>query len=294
MRAAGRGLKCLHAPVRPARVRRASPSLPALALLLSLAPGCQEPAWTPPSSSLAASLGSRPAPGRPGVIEGRLSLSGPPPVLPPLPTSPSVAAVCGSSVPDRSLVVGPEGALGYVVVALADGTEAPAPADPEVPSASLDQTRCSFEPPVSAARAGTALEVRNSDALLHNVDALAGSQRSILNVALPIQGSRVRRPLPGAPGVLQVRCDLHPWMKAAVRTFEHPWFTTTDASGHFRLEVPPGTHSVILWHPRLPGITRTLSVRAGETVRFDYAWAAREVREASWDARPAPASPPGP
>lgn len=233
-----------------------------------------------PTASLAASLGSRPSTGRPGVIEGRLSLSGPLPVLPPLPTSPSAAAVCGPTVPDRSLVVGPEGALGYVVVALADGTEAPAPADPEVPSATLDQTRCVFEPPVSAARAGTALEVRNSDALLHNVDALAGSQRSILNVALPIQGSRVRRPLPVAPGVLQVRCDLHPWMSAAVRTFEHPWFTTTDTSGHFRLEVPPGTHSVILWHPRLPGITRTLSVRAGETVQFDHAWEAREVREA--------------
>jgi plastocyanin len=184
-------------------------------------------------------------------------------------------------VPDRSLVVGPDGALGYVVVALADGTEAPGPAaDPEVPSASLEQTRCTFEPPVSAARAGTALEVRNSDALLHNVDALAGSQRSVLNVALPIQGSRVRRPLPVAPGVLQVRCDLHPWMSAAVRTFEHPWFTTTDASGHFRLEVPPGTHAVILWHPRLPGITRSISVRPGETVQFDYSWAAREVRDA--------------
>ncbi|WP_407753278.1 carboxypeptidase regulatory-like domain-containing protein [Archangium sp.] len=262
-------------------MRCSSPTLSALALLLSLASGCQESAWTPPSSSLAASLGGRPSSGRPGIIQGHLSLSGPPPLLPPLPTSPSVAAVCGPSVPDRSLVVGPDGALGYVVVALADGTEAPPPADPEVPSASLDQTRCTFEPPVSAARAGTALEVRNSDALLHNVDALAGSQRSILNVALPIQGSRVRRPLPVAPGVLQVRCDLHPWMSAAVRTFEHPWFTTTDASGHFRLEVPPGTHAVILWHPRLPGITRSISVRPGETVQFDYSWAAREVREAA-------------
>jgi plastocyanin len=180
-------------------------------------------------------------------------------------------------MPDRSLVVDPHGALSYVVVALADGTVGPEP-DPDASPALLDQRRCAFEPPVLAARAGTSLEVRNQDALLHNVNVLAGSQQPILNVALPLEGSRVRRPLPTAPGILQVRCDLHPWMSAAVRTFEHPWFTTTDASGHFRLEVPAGTHSVILWHPRLPGVSRTVSVRAGQTVRLDYTWAVGEVR----------------
>lgn len=190
-----------------------------------------------------------------------------------------MAAVCGSSVPDRSLVVGPDGALAYVVVALADGTELPVPPPGGTPVAFLDQKRCAFEPPVLAARAGTSLEVRNSDALLHNVNALAGSQRSVLNVALPIEGARVRRLLPAAPGVLQVRCDLHPWVSAAIRTFEHPWFTTTDASGHFRLEVPPGSYSVVLWHPRLPGVSRYLTVRSGETVRLDQTWTVEQVRD---------------
>ncbi|HYO52026.1 carboxypeptidase regulatory-like domain-containing protein [Archangium sp.] len=219
------------------------------------------------------------ASGRPGILEGRVRLSGPLPALPPLPTSPSVVSVCGPTVPQRSLVVGSGGALAHVVVALADGTEAPA-ADPKAPPAVLDQKQCAFEPPVLAARAGAPLEVRNSDPLLHNVDALAGSQRPVINVALPLEGSRVRRLLPGAPGVLHVRCDLHPWMSAAIRTFEHPWFTSSDASGHFRLEVPPGTHSVILWHPRLPGVTRSVSVRAGETVRLEHTWASEEVRDA--------------
>jgi plastocyanin len=180
-------------------------------------------------------------------------------------------------MPDRSLVVGAEGALAYVVVALADGSEGPAP-DPDAPPAVLDVKQCSFEPPVLTARAGTPLEVRNSDALLHNADVLAGSRRPVINVALPFKGSRVRRLLPTAPGVLQARCDLHPWMGAAIRTFEHPWFTITDASGHFRLRVPPGTHSVLLWHPRLPGVTRSVSVHAGQTFRLDHTWASEEVR----------------
>ncbi|WP_257459753.1 carboxypeptidase regulatory-like domain-containing protein [Archangium lipolyticum] len=253
--------------------------LPSLVLpLLALSPGCQQVACTPTSSKAPSNAPSaRPPSGPPGVIEGEIRLSGPVPALPALPTSPSVAALCGATMPDRSLVVDPRGALSYVVVALADGTVGPEP-DPDAPSALLDQRRCAFEPPVLAARAGTSLEVRNLDPLLHNVNALAGSQQPVLNVALPLEGSRVRRQLPTAPGILQVRCDLHPWMSAAVRTFEHPWFTTTDASGHFRLEVPAGTHSVILWHPRLPGVSRTVSVRAGQTVRLDYTWAVGEVR----------------
>lgn len=244
-----------------------------LFLLLSLVTGCQKPA--------------RPSPGQTGVIEGTLRLSGPGPVLPPLATSPSVASVCGTQVPDRSLVVGAKGALAYVVVALADGTDAP-PEEPDAPSAVLDQKGCSFEPPVIAARAGSLLEVRNEDPLLHNVNALSGSHRPVLNVALPLAGSRVRRPLPTAPGILQLHCDLHPWMSATVRTFEHPWFTTTDAQGHFRLEVPPGTHSLILWHPRLPGVTRTLTVPEGQTVHVDHTWAASEVRDPPSQDAPTP------
>lgn len=234
-----------------------------LSALLPLTPACQESA--------------RPSPSTPGVIEGQVHLSGSPPALAPLPTSPSVASACGASVPDLSLQVGPEGALAHVVVALADGTVGPTP-DSGAPSAVLDQTRCSFHPPVLAARAGGVLEVRNSDDLLHNVNALAGSHRSVLNMALPLKGSRVRRPLPTAPGVLQVRCDLHPWMSAVIRTFEHPWFTTTNDSGYFRLEVPPGTHSLVFWHPRLPGVTRSVSVRSGQTVRLEHSWGLEEVR----------------
>ncbi|QRK04045.1 hypothetical protein JQX13_27610 [Archangium violaceum] len=252
-------------------MRRRPLPLLALTTLLPFTPDCKAPTASP---------GGQAANTPPGVIVGTLRLSGSPPTLPPLPTIPSVASVCGTSVPDRSIVVGEGGALAYVVVALADGTEAPAP-DPDAPPAQLEQKQCAFEPPVLAARAGSRLEVRNSDAVFHTVDALAGSHRPILNVALPIEGSRVRWPLPGAPGILAVRCDLHPWVSAVVRTFEHPWFTTTDASGHFRLEVPPGTHSVFLWHPRLPGVSRSISVRGGETVRLDHAWASEEVRQQS-------------
>jgi plastocyanin len=213
-----------------------------------------------------------------GFIQGSVRLEGPPPLLAPLPTSHSVASHCGATVEDRSVAVQEDGALAHVVVSLAEGAELPgAPETPAAPAV-LDQRRCGFEPPVLAARTGAVVEVRNSDALLHNVRALAGSPKPVFNVALAIEGSRVRQPLPGAPGTLQVRCELHPWMRAVLRTFEHPWFTTTDATGRFRLQVPEGTHSVLFWHPHLPGERRSVFVGAGQTVHLEHSWRAEELR----------------
>jgi plastocyanin len=216
--------------------------LPTLALLL-LAPGCRgssesNPAQPAPTSTPAPAQATASPAGR-GTIEGVVRLSGTPPTPALFDTTPAVAAVCGDKVPDRSLTVGEGGALAHVVVSLANGASLPA-AGSSPPPAVLDQKKCSYEPPALAARAGTTLEVRNSDPVMHNVRAVAGAQ-SVFNVAMPLEGMSLKKPLPAAPGTVQMKCDVHPWMRAVVRTFDHPYFTTTDAQGRVRLEVPSGT-----------------------------------------------------
>jgi plastocyanin len=198
----------------------------------------------------------------------------PPPAL--MDTTATAQAACGDKVPDRSLSVGEGGALAHVIVSLANGAALPAEGVAP-PTAVLDQKKCSYEPPALAARAGTALEVRNSDPVMHNVRAMAGAQ-SVFNVAMPLEGQTLRKPLPATPGTLQVKCDVHPWMRAVVRTFDHPYFTTTDAQGRFRLEVPEGTHTLVLWHDRLPEASRPITVKAGETVRVEQTWTVGELR----------------
>jgi hypothetical protein len=249
-------------------VRRPGALLPLLALCALLS-ACREPA-APAAPNREERFGR-------GFIEGRVRLSGTPPALAPLPTQAEVAATCGDTVPDRSLVLGEEGALADVVVSLADGAGLPEP-EAAPPPAALDQRGCLFQPPVLAARVGSLLEVRNSDPFAHQAQALASSTSPVLHVSLPLTGSSVRKPLPSAPAILQLRCLLHPWMKAVVRTFDHSYFTTTQVTGHFRLQVPEGTHSLIFWHPRLPGVTRSVTVQAGETVRLEQVWRAEELR----------------
>lgn len=248
----------------------------ALSAALALAPACREPAPPAPSGSTPAPAPAA-APVGKGIIEGTVRLSGsaPPPAF--LATSAMVASVCGEQVPDRSLSVGASGAVAQVVVAVANGAALPDAAQPS-PVTTLNQHKCSYEPAVAAARAGASLEVRNADPLVHNVRAMDGA-KAVFNVAMPLEGMSLKKPLPAEPGTVHVRCDLHPWMRSVVRTFNHPYFTTTDAEGHFRLELPEGTHTLVLWHPRLPEASlEKVTVKAGQTARVEHTWAAADVR----------------
>ncbi|MFL5343619.1 MAG: hypothetical protein ACJ8AT_02445 [Hyalangium sp.] len=253
---------------------RPFPSVSAL-VLLALAPACRPSSESNPAQPAPASTSApAPAPAAPagrGIVEGTVRLVGtpPPPIL--YETTASAVGACGEKVADRSLSLGKQGALANVVVSLGDGASLPSEGVTPAPAV-LDQKRCAYEPPALAARAGSTLEVRNSDPVMHNVRAVSGAQ-SVFNVAMPLEGMSLKKPLPAAPGTVQVKCDVHPWMHAVVRTFDHPFFTTTDEHGHFRLEVPEGTHTLVLWHERLPEVSKPFTVKAGQTVQVGQDWA---------------------
>lgn len=262
-------LKQLHAPVRPERVLRPSFVL----VLCALASACKEPASPPPAATTAPAAANT----KWGVIEGRVRLSGTPPTPARQPTIGTVVSVCGEETAERTLVVGNEGALAHTVVSLGEGHALPA-AKVAAPEPVLDQKQCVYDPPVLAARAGSTLLIRNSDPLVHNVRAASGTNRAFFNVAMPLEGMTVKRQLPAEPGEVPIHCDIHPWMRARVRTFNHGYFATSGADGRFQLEVPEGTHTLVLWHERLPEQARTVTVRAGERVQVDAEWPVSDLK----------------
>ncbi|NVJ22652.1 hypothetical protein HUW62_15630 [Myxococcus sp. AM011] len=249
-------------------------------LLLALVSACRE---TPPPSATDAPVATAPSPARPaadvkwGTVEGRVHLMGTPPAPTLSPTTGTVVSVCGEQAEDRSLVVGPAGELAHTVVSLKSGAGLPTPSRPP-PEPVLDQKKCVYEPPVLAARAGGSVTLRNSDPLVHNVRAASGSNRSFFNVAMPLEGMTTRKPLPAEPGIVPIRCDIHPWMRAVVRTFDHSYFATTSPEGRFKLEVPEGTHTLVFWHERLPPAERTVTVRAGEIAEVEQSWAVGDLK----------------
>lgn len=208
-----------------------------------------------------------PVPGK-SRLSGRVLLSDAP-APSELPTVASVEAHCGPSVTDPSVKASEDGGLGEVVVFL-DVDEGPLLA--ATPAPILDQDGCRYVPFSLGARTGAELAVRNSDPLIHNVRSVAEG-RSLFNVAMPLEGMEILRKLPTRPGVIEVGCDLHPWMRASVRTFAHGWFTHTDADGRFELgELPEGRYRIGFWHPRLPEQLHEVDLRADRAATLEVRW----------------------
>ena len=121
-------------------------------------------------------------------------------------------AFCGSSVPDQSLLVAPDGGLKTSWSPCA-GRVSTSRRDHPRPSSSTTSAAGS-RPHVQAARVGSTLLLLNSDHILHDAHARMGP-RTLFNDGLP-RWRRVTRVL-GRPGVIKIICELHhAWMSAYI------------------------------------------------------------------------------
>jgi plastocyanin len=189
------------------------------------------------------------------------------------------ATVCGAEAARDALVIGPEGALANVVVSIKGVKAEKAP--PPVAGAAVDQVGCRYTPHVQAVTVGTALQVLNNDAVLHNVHGTletGASPMTVFNVAMPFKGGRSPQVLKRA-GAIKLRCDAgHTWMNAYVHVFDHPYYAVTDSKGRFTIkDLPPGKYTVEFWHEPLgekqAPVTRTATVEVtdGKTSAADAA-----------------------
>ena len=114
----------------------------------------------------------------------------------------------------------------------------------------IDQPKCQFEPRVLAARAGDKLIVKNSASIAHNVnfaspiDGQSFNKLLQVNAELAVENAFTANRFP-----IAISCNIHPWMAARIRVFDHPFYATTDANGKFEIKgVPEGTWNIVYWH----------------------------------------------
>lgn len=183
--------------------------------------------------------------------------------------------VCGETVPDESLVLGPESSVRYAVVSL-EGISRGKAVERDAVNV-LDNQKCRFVPHVVTASVGQWLLLTNSDPILHNADAVSLENRGTLfNVALP-PNKQLRQPLAKA-GRIRVTCDVrHTWMEAYVVVAEHPYITVTDAEGAYEIrDVPPGSYTVKVWHEKLGTLERPITISKDGRVREDFVFAVKQ------------------
>jgi len=179
-------------------------------------------------------------------------------------------AVCThGGEPDGSLVVA-DGHLKNAVIYLVGiergkkwGTE----------PVTLDNRECLFSPRVGIARHRGEIQITNSDPLLHNTNlVLHEGARTLGNVSLPRQGQTSNQRL-RKEGLVEIKCDVHPWMHAYLWVTPHPYAVVSGADGTFTLDgVPPGTYKVKIWHELLGEKEMSVTVEANGSATLDVAF----------------------
>jgi len=146
----------------------------------------------------------------------------------------------------RSLLIGEDrGVANAVVSVVVEGEELVLPKEPVI----LDQVQCRFTQPVTLVPAGTTLEYKNSDTVPHNVHVYCLRNKPF-NKTLPA-GATQKHKVEVAE-TLQLKCDIHPWMKSYVFVSDTNHATLTDAHGAFELPgLPPGSYTLRVWHEKL-------------------------------------------
>ncbi len=180
----------------------------------------------------------------------------------------SEQSLCGDTLPAKKYVINGSKEIKNVVVFL-DGIKE-GKAVPEEPVV-IDNKTCAFEPHVSIGYAGKGktAKIINSDPVFHNTHSyIAG--RTIFNLGLPDQGSQVEKPMK-KPGVMEVKCDSHPWMLGYVYLSGHPYASLTDESGAYSIgDIPAGSYKVKAWHEALGTIELgEVTVEAGKTASLN-------------------------
>ena len=127
----------------------------------------------------------------------------------------------------------------------------------------LATRRCEARPMTQAAIAGGMLDVQNLDPMPHRTRfTMAGATLDV------VEQTDAGQVVPTAvviahPGLVAVRCDVHPATRAWIRVFDHPYFAVTTRDGSFTLDsVPPGTYTLSVWQPSLGERDTTIHIAA--------------------------------
>jgi uncharacterized membrane protein len=90
-----------------------------------------------------------------------------------------------------------------------------------------------------------------------------GVGRTVYNLALPFKDQVIEK-LNRVAGLIDVKCDAHPWMRAYIYSSRHPYVAITDASGNFEIkDIPPGKYKVRVWHEGFEEVSKEVEVKAG-------------------------------
>jgi len=123
---------------------------------------------------------------------------------------------------------------------------------------SMEQKDQAFGPRVLAVPVGGSVAFPNRDPIFHSVFSVSPVKRFDLGKYGRGKSKSVKFT---KAGVVNVFCDIHSDMAGFILVVPNRAFTQPDADGRFALpSLPPGTYTVVAWHPDLKTVRRTVQI----------------------------------
>lgn len=229
------------------------------------------------TASLYVSLPASAAGKAPARISGSVRFEGQRPGRPPRVKLSGDCTYCRRfDIRQEDLLVSSAGGLQNVAVFL-EGIR-PSKVVPSAPP-TIAEKRCTFVPHVLTVTAGSKLTLHNQDPVLNTFHAVElSSGRTLFNIGMPNRDQRAHRRI-RPTGVIQMRCDVHPWELAYIVSLDHPYHTVTDSSGRFILDhIPPGGYTLALWHETLGTHRQPVKLEPGAHLELKLSYQAVKRR----------------
>ena len=196
----------------------------------------------------------------PGLVTGKVSFDGEPPVRTPVKMAADPNCKPGPESLSETTVVSADRGLKNVFVYVKDGLGNAVYETPVAPI-SLDQMGCRYEPHVFGVFVGQPVEIKNSDPTLHNVHAIPKNNEEFnfgqQDQKAPVVTKTFTKPEIG----VSFRCDVHGWMRSYANVVTHPFFAVTKEDGSFEIKgLAPGTYTIEAWHERLGTQTQQVTI----------------------------------
>jgi hypothetical protein len=143
------------------------------------------------------------------------------------------------------------------------------PVKPPAVTPTMMQHDTAFVPAALVIPVGTTVSFPNTDPFFHNVFSYSRTERFDLGrypkgVTKSVTFDK--------PGIVKVYCEVHHFMRAVIVVTENPFHAVVGADGSFRIDgVPAGRYTLVIWHPDLGTVEKSVVVPEGGVVHVHAA-----------------------